>query len=343
MGKKSIHDVAKRAGVSIKTVSRVINNEPNVRDKTRTVVQKAIKELNYRPNASARSLKGRRSYLVGLLYDNPSSSYVARVQQGVIDETRRRGYDLVIHPCHYLDPNLIDEVEALVRHANADGLILTPPLSDDMKLMEKLDELKTPYVRIGAVEPKEGSAVVTTNDRDAVADLTRYLASLGHTHIGFIVGHADHKAVANRYLGYQDGLRSCGLKLNEEIVMQGNNSYESGEECARKLLLHKNPPSAIIASNDDMATGVMRVSHEMKLDLPEDLSVAGFDDIPMASQVWPSLTTVRQPVKRMGERATALLLDQLHSEPPALQSESIDSFLVLRESTGEVKNRHNTG
>lgn len=339
MAKSSIHDVAKRAGVSIKTVSRVINNEPNVRDNTRAVVQKAIKELNYRPNASARSLKGRRSYLIGLLYDNPSSSYVANIQQGVIDETRRRGYDLVIHPCNYLDPGLIEEVEALVRHANADGLVLTPPLCDDLKLLAKLDELKTPSVRIGAVEPKEGSVMVTTNDRDAVADLTRYLASLGHTRIGFIVGHPDHKAVANRYQGYQDGLQSCGLELDTELVIQGNNSFESGEECARKLLLRKERPSAIIASNDDMATGVLRVSHEMKLRLPEDLSVAGFDDIPMASQVWPSLTTVKQPVKRMGERATGLLLDQLHAQPSEVRSESIDSYLVLRESTGEAKPR----
>lgn len=339
MAKHSIHDVAKRAGVSIKTVSRVINNEPNVRDNTRATVQKAIKELNYRPNASARSLKGRRSYLVGLLYDNPSSSYVANIQQGVIDETRRRGYDLVIHPCNSMAPGLIDDVEALIRHANADGLIFTPPLSDNMALLEKLDELKTPCVRIGAVEPKENSIMVTTNDRDAVADLTRYLASLGHSRIGFIVGHPDHKAVANRFLGYQDGLRSSGLKLDEGLVMQGNNSFESGEECARKLLLRHERPSAIIASNDDMATGVLRVSHEMKLRMPEDLSVAGFDDIPMASQVWPSLTTVKQPVKRMGERATALLLDQLLVQPPKIQSESIDSFLVLRESTGEAGHR----
>ncbi len=335
MTKKSIHDVAKRAGVSIKTVSRVINDEPNVRDNTRAVVQKAIKELNYRPNASARSLKGRRSYLIGLLYDNPSPSYVARIQQGVIDETRRRGYDLLIHPCSYRDPAISDEIEALVRHANADGLILTPPLSDDHKILERLKQLKTPNVRIGAVDP-DGSAMVTTNDRDAVADLTRYLASLGHTQIGFIVGHPDHKAVANRYLGYQDGLKSCSIELNEQLVMQGNNSFESGEECARKLLLHSNRPTAIIASNDDMATGVLRVAHEMKLSMPRELSVAGFDDIPMSSQVWPSLTTVKQPVKRMGERAAALLLDQLHSQPADVQSASIDSALVLRESTGRA-------
>ncbi len=337
MTKKSIHDVAKRAGVSIKTVSRVINDEPNVRDNTRAVVQKAIKELNYRPNASARSLKGRRSYLIGLLYDNPSPSYVARVQQGVIDETRRRGYDLLIHPCSYRDPGISDEIEALVRHANADGLILTPPLSDDHDLLARLKELKTPNVRIGAVEPDTGSAMVTTNDRDAVADLTRYLASLGHTRIGFIVGHPDHKAVANRFQGYQDGLKSSGIDMDNELVMQGNNSFESGEECARKLLLHSHRPTAIIASNDDMATGVLRVAHEMKLSMPQDLSVAGFDDIPMASQVWPSLTTVKQPVKRMGERAASLLLDQLHSQPAAVQSASIDSSLVLRESTGRAR------
>lgn len=342
MSNKSIHDVAKRAGVSIKTVSRVINNEPNVRDNTRAVVVKAINELNYRPNASARSLKGRRSYLVGLLYDNPSASYVANVQRGVIDMTRERGYDLLIHPCNYKDPALEQEVESLIRHSNADGIILTPPLSDDRKLTDLLDRLSTPYVRMAPAKSDKGSSAVYTNDRDSVADLTRYLVSLGHKRIAFIIGHPDHKAVGNRYLGYQDGLKSSGLKLAKNLVLQGNNSFESGEECARKLLLRKSRPTAIIASNDDMATGVLRVSHEMGIRIPQELSVAGFDDIPMASQVWPSLTTIRQPINEMGEKATELLLRQLHdrsTKPVAMQ---IESYLVLRESTGVCAERKTT-
>ncbi|NNF15903.1 MAG: LacI family DNA-binding transcriptional regulator [Gammaproteobacteria bacterium] len=334
MSKKNIHDVAKHAGVSIKTVSRVINSEPNVRDKTRDVVLKAISELNYRPNASARTLKGRRSYLVGLLYDNPSSSYVSNVQQGVIEQTRARGYDLLIHPCDYQNPELIQQIEALVRHSNADGIILTPPLCDDTKLTGLLDKLSTPYVRISPEQAVNGSSSVHTNDRAAVADLTLYLASLGHRRIAFIIGHPDHKAVGLRYLGYQDGLAASGIKFSKNLVMQGSNSFQSGEECARKLLLGKPRPTAIIASNDDMATGVLRVAHEMQIPIPQQLSVAGFDNVPIASQVWPSLTTVNQPIQKMGDVATDLLISKLHNPKLKNTAVQIDSHLVLRESTG---------
>lgn len=339
MPNKSIHDVAKRAGVSIKTVSRVINDEPNVRDNTRALVQKAIKELNYRPNASARSLKGRRSYLIGLLYDNPSSSYVANVQSGVIDGTRQRGYDLLIHPCDYRDSNLPQEVVSLIRHSNAEGLILTPPLSDNAAVIRVLEKYSTPYVRIAPDNPEKGSSAVRTNDRAAVADLTRYLVSLGHRRIAYITGHPDHKAVGQRLEGYRDGLQSSAIKFSAALVQQGNNSFVSGEECARKLLVRKLRPTAIIAANDDMATGVLRVAHEMGLKIPEDLSVAGFDDIPIASQVWPSLTTIRQPIKAMGETATLLLISQLHDRDTKRKTVEIDSHLVLRESTGTTERR----
>lgn len=334
MAKKSIHDVAKRAGVSIKTVSRVMNNEPNVRDTTRAIVVKAIQELNYRPNSSARSLKGRRSYLVTLLYDNPSASYVANVQNGVISETRERGYDLLIHPCNYRSPTLGEEIETLVRHSNTDGIVLTPPLSDDAQLIQLLESLSVPYVLISPEKSRAEHSAVFTNDFDVVADMTRYLVSMGHHRIGFIIGHPDHRAVANRYAGYLEGMRSCDLQVDDNLIMQGNNSFESGEECARKMLLSKTRPSAIISSNDDMAAGVLRVTHEMGISVPSELSVAGFDDNPMSRQIWPSLTTIKQPVKAMGVQATQLLLQQLSDPEGPKEQKQIDSFLVLRESSG---------
>jgi LacI family transcriptional regulator len=145
--------------------------------------------------------------------------------------------------------------------------------------------------------------------------MTRYLGSLGHQRIAFVTGHKDHKAVLNRYLGYRDGLRSMGLKFDRRLVRSGDNSFESGVRCARGLLELPDPPTAIFASNDDMAAGVMQVAHEAGLSIPGDLSVAGFDDVPLASYIWPSLTTIRQPIEEMAVRATASAHPQEH--PPA--------------------------
>ncbi len=339
MAKATLHDVAAKAGVSIKTVSRVVNNEPNVRQGTRDAVLKAIKALDYRPDTSARRLAGRRSYLVGLLYEdpspyeNPSANYVIDIQGGVLERVRAESYDLLIHPCNYQSTRIVREIRALVAQTRVDGLILAPPLAEMAKVASALRELGTPFVRISPGQRTRGQEAVHTNDRAACADMTRYLVSLGHKRIGFIIGHPDHRAVGNRFLGYQDGLESSGLKLDKSLVQQGFNTFESGEKSARLLLLQPNPPTAIFASNDDMAAGVLRVAHEMGLSIPGELSVAGFDDLPLARQIWPSLTTIRQPIKEMAAAAAELLFAQIKGEEgggPIV----VEAPLVLRESTG---------
>ncbi|MGB5592090.1 MAG: substrate-binding domain-containing protein, partial [Gammaproteobacteria bacterium] len=162
----------------------------------------------------------------------------------------------------------------------------------------------------------------------------RYLASLGHRRIGFVIGHPDHGAVGNRYLGYRDGLKSSGMKFDRSLVQQGYNSFESGEKCARRLLNLEDRPTAIFAANDDMAAGVMKVAHEMELSIPGDLSVAGFDDVPLARHIWPSLTTIRQPMDEMAVQATALLMNQILGNTDDGVEHTIPSTLVIRDSTG---------
>jgi LacI family transcriptional regulator len=309
----TIDDVAKLAGVSIKTVSRVANKEPNVRAATREKVEQVMRQLDYRPNLSARSLAGKRSYVLGLLYDNPSANYVIDVQNGVLSTCRAQGYDLLIHPCSYTDPGLVTEVSDLIRQTRIDGLILTPPLSDVHAIIELLGETRIPYVRIAPALEKNRSPYVETNDQQAAYKMTRTLIDYGHKRIAFICGHPDHRAVAYRYEGYKAALADAGLPLDSKLVIQGYNSFESGEECARILLGARPRPSAIFASNDDMAAGVMLIAHEMGLNIPADLSVVGFDDTPVAHQIWPSLTTVRQPIQEMARQATELLLRQLKS------------------------------
>lgn len=334
MARATIHDVARRAGVSIKTVSRVINKEANVREATRRKVQRAVEKLQYRPNPSARSLAGTRSYLVGLLYDNPSAPYLINVQHGALRTSRAEGYDLVIQPCRYEDPELIASISSMIKAKPVDGLILTPPLSDMPTLLEALDERGVPFVLISPADESNRDRSVFTNDRESSAEMTRYLVSLGHRRIGFVMGHPDHRAVGNRYLGYRDGLRSGGLKLDRKIVRQGDNSFESGEKCGRRLLDREDPPTAIFASNDDMAAGVMKAAHEMGLAIPGKLSVAGFDDVPLASRIWPALTTIRQPIEEMAVRAANLLLRQLRAETLDGIEHTIASTLVVRKSTG---------
>jgi len=349
MRKATIDDVAALAGVSIKTVSRVINKEPNVRESTEKLVRKAVKKLNYRPNPSARSLAGKRSFLIGLLYDdpslyeNPSANYIVNVQQGALRVCQSENHDLLIYPCNYKNRNLNSEIRSLISHSRLDGVILTPPLSDNKSLIAAIKKTGTPVVNIAPGETTDPLPAITTNDREICAKMTEYLASLGHKRIAFITGNRDHKALEKRYLGYQDGLKNSGLKFMPRLVKEGDNSFGSGEACARELLQQRTPPTAIFACNDDMATGVIRVAHQMGIHIPNELSVAGFDDIPLAQQIYPSLTTIRQPVRTMAEKALGILMDQLRSksvkDKPQTSAEELKivAELKIRESTGPAK------
>jgi LacI family transcriptional regulator len=261
MAKATIDDVARLAGVSPKTVSRVVNHEPNVRASTRASVEQAIAELQYRPNQFARNLASHRSHLIGLIYDDPgayevpSSGYVIRLQQGTLRACKATNHELLIHPCRYASKDVVAELEALLEQIRPTGIILAAPLSNMPKIVQAIVASGTPLVRLSPGREDNRHLCVVTNDREICAEMTRYLASLGHKRIAFIKGHPHHKAVGNRYLGYRDGLRDSGLRFSEQLVAQGDNSIGSGEECALQLLQLRNPPTAIFAANDDMAAG----------------------------------------------------------------------------------------
>lgn len=336
MSKATIDDVAALAGVSIKTVSRVVNHEPNVRPVTRDKVLEAITRLDYRPNASARSLAGNRSFVIGLLYGNPSANYVIDVQVGVLSTCRPLGYDLLIHPCDYKDEQLSKEIMDLIHQKRIDGLILTPPLTDHLGVLTALKKINIPFVRIAPTLNKEISPYVETNDEEAAYDMTCQLIAMGHVNIGFILGHPDHRAVAHRYEGYKAALIENDIPLNPKWIAQGENSFESGELAARQLLDLAERPTAIFAANDDMAAAVMMVAHQNGIKIPTDLSVAGFDDTPVAHQIWPALTTVRQPIQQMARKATELLLKQLRGRDVQLPASLLSSTIIMRDSTGEI-------
>jgi LacI family transcriptional regulator len=230
----------------------------------------------------------------------------------------------------------VEEIQSLIQEARPAGVILAAPLSNMEEIVHAVEESGTPFVRLSPGNHKGASLAVATNDRDICAEMTRYLASLGHKRIAFIKGDPGHKAVANRFLGYQDGLRDSGLEFSEELVASGDNLFASGELGAASLLEQTTPPTAIFAANDDMAAGVIRYADRLRISVPKELSVAGFDDVALAQQVFPTLTTIRQPLAAMAEHAANALIGASGDSVDSSEIHVVEAKMILRDSTGPV-------
>lgn len=340
----TITDVAERAGVSIKTVSRVLNHEPNVREETASRVLAAIEALHYSPNQYARSLAGRRLDIIGLAYDNPSDSYLIDVQHGVLQACHEYGFSLVLVPCSYKDPGLKQQIDQLFSEQRISGLVLTPPVGDVLSLVTGLERSGYPYVRIVPKTPQHVDTEVSVDDYSAAFDMTNRLIAMGHRDIAFIKGHPDHGASKARYAGFVAAMKAGRIPVRDSLVKQGLFSFESGVKCGQSLLISKRQrPTAVFASNDDMAVGVLHVAHDLGIPVPEDLSIVGYDDTPLSRYVWPSLTTVRQPIQQMA-RAAAIKLICIISPRQAdilgiVPRERFDFEIVIRQSAGALKNK----
>lgn len=336
----TIEDVASLAGVSIKTVSRVVNREPNVRAATKEKVENAVKKLEYRPNPSARNLASHRARLIVLVYDDPSAyeapsaGYIIKMQDGALRACRPEGFELLIHPCDCRDSEAGVMLQEQIGQVRPAGIVVAAPLSNMPMIIDAVEATKTPYVSMSTGNGDRSSYEVATNDREISEEMTRYLASLGHKRIAFIKGDRTHKAVGNRFTGYKDGLSEAGVAFAADLVVEGNNSFSSGEECAERLLKRSDRPTAIFAANDDMAAGVVRVATRMGISIPKELSVAGCDDIALAKIISPSLTTIRQPLRAMTEAATRALIEGSRGAPRDPDLETIAGTIEVRESTG---------
>jgi len=330
----TINDIARLAEVSKKTVSRVINNSPFVKEETRKRVEAVIAEHGFTPDPQARGLAFRRSFLVGMIYDNPSPNYVVNMQQGVLDAVRGSGLELVVHPCDRAADSFLSEVRAFVVRQKLFGVVMPPSVSEDDRVVAILREADCPYVRIASVSLDESANMVVTHDSRGAARAARHLAELGHRRIAFISGPDSFRSSHERGRGFREGLAEHGLRLDEAYVRQGAYTFESGVEAARCLLSMPEPPTAIFAGNDEMAIGVMKAARDAGLDVPRDLSIVGFDDLPMASRVWPNLTTVRLPIRDMGRMAAEKLTARSRGlDPATLVQPEVDPSLVVRDST----------
>jgi LacI family transcriptional regulator len=328
-GRATIRDVSRIAQVSIKTVSRVINNEKYVSEETRVRVEQVMAQLAFQPSSAARALAGHRSHQIAVICDNPNPWYMYEVLYGSRTRCQKEGVRVIAQPYDRGSPTLLEEVISLVDQVHPDGLVLTPPSCDDIRVLNELARRKVPIVRIQPGIFPEMTSSVYINNSQAAYEMTRHLLGLGHTRIGFIVGDRAYAVSEQRLNGYARALSEAGLRLEMELVQQGTFEFVSGSAAAELLLDMEDPPTAIFASNDEMAAGVLATAHRRSISVPDGISVAGFDDAPFAKLVWPPLTTVRQPVRLLAEEAAGLLLNN----PLGHEAHNIPYELVLRDST----------
>ena len=334
----TIKDVAARAGVSKRTVSRVMNEQPHITADTRDRVLQAIERLGYRPNPAARRLASGKSHLIGLFHSVCTPPDAELVEQVALAMAGER-YRLLVCSSEHRAPNAAEEFAALARVVPIDGAILCAPLSEQLTFGPAFRAQQIPCVRIG---PTTGMHSISSDDRGAARQMTRYLASLGHERIGFVCGPEEHDSVQQRRQGFLDGMQSAGLPIDAGNILSGADTFDAGVQCGRRLLSDAaQRPTAIFAATDTMAAGVLRAAHEIGIAVPAALSVAGFGDQPIASQAWPALTTMRPPVRALAVRAAAMLLELLQGASADIsQSPVLAAEIVLRDSTGAVRAKH---
>ena len=336
-GHATMADVARRAGVSIKSVSRVINNEPHVSPKLREKVEAAIATLDYVPDTAARSLAGARSFTIGVLFDNPSPNYTMKILGGAYAACVDNGYHLRIDS---LDSSrdqatVLAQLDAILRHSRSDGFVLTPPLTDNALVLDFLEQRGVAYARIAPVLDPGRSPSVQIDDAGASAEVAQMLWDRGHRRFGLVNGPADHGAAGTRRDGFLGRLRA----LNPEVIVseaRGGFTFDGGIAAGRELLSARKHPTAIFAANDDMAAGLMVACAEMDLNVPRDVSVVGFDDSWVAMSVWPYLTTVYQPIEEMAREA-AMMLVARHRDGDGHVQAVLPYRIVERASVGPAK------
>jgi LacI family transcriptional regulator len=336
-GQPTINDVAARAGVSKKTVSRVINGEEGLKAATRERVQAAVAALGYVPNPQARALALRRNMTLVLLHDNPNAQTVLNFQNGVLKAIANSDLALAVRPVDRNSDRMLDDIRGFLTRHRPLGVLILPPISERDDLAALCSELNVPYVRVGSALLDAPDRCVASNDSETVAAACRLLTAAGHTRIGFVRGPEGFRSAAEREAGFQAAIRTAGLKLDPSLCAAGNYRFESGVAAGQHLLMRPDRPTAIFASNDEMAAGVMHVALGMGLSIPQDLSVIGFDDSPTAQHIWPSLTTVRWPLVEMGELAAEKLAGRFlgHPEANAVPT-TLSSAVIERDTVGTV-------
>lgn len=319
----TIIDVAREAGVSFKTVSRVFSGEAPVRPETREKVQKAAEKIGYQVNPAARALRLKAPRRIVLLLNNPSRSYSENTQIGAMLAAQSEAFQLVI----------LESLELLKEVGPIAGVIACPPLANDPAILDYLSSSDLPFVRVGAERVSAVGDKVGIDDRVASQEMTEYLIGLGHRRIGFITGDAVYDVSRRRLAGFEDAVSQAEVDI-QAVTAPGQFSYESGLEAAEKLLARDPRPTAIFAANDEMASACLAAAYKLNIRVPDELSVVGFDDSPVSRAIYPALTTVRQGMRELLSDAVKLLAKRVGGDTAPSHDIVHTHELIIRDSAG---------
>jgi len=331
----TIQDVARKASVSVKTVSRVMNRYEHISEKTQKRVEQAMKDLNYAPSAIARQMRLGDTLSIGVLFADPSSGYQSQLNHSLLKACSKSHRYLAVELFDEENPDWAGQVAQFLDRTKVSNMVLVPPICDSISVHALLRQRNVRFVLFSPSRPVAGSSAVAMDDRQAAREVTEHLLYLGHRRIAHICGRDEHIVTTLRRLGYQDAINAAGLaETCEGFVVKGNFSFREALTCAETLLSMPQRPTAIFAANDHMAIAVMMTAHKMGLSVPEDLSVAGFDDTHMGRSIWPPLTTVAQPFDALSEAAVELLSDTQKAADSASEIHILPYRLIARGSTG---------
>lgn len=335
-GQPTINDVARLANVSKKTVSRVINRSPLLNTDTRARVEQVIATLGYIPNPQARALALRRNYLIGLVHDNPNAQMVMSVQGAILEALHGTEFELVVRPVDRGSATMEEDLRHFLERQRLFGVVILPPVSENDAVAKACAAIGCRYVRMGSAPLDDDAHTVASDDREAVRAATAFLIEQGHRRIGLIAGPHGFRSARERRLGFEEAHAAAGLVLPRSLVTDGAYTFESGLVAADRLLDLLPRPTAIFASNDEMAAGAVHAGRQRGLDVPRDLSIIGFDDTPIAAHLWPPLTTVRWPIAAMARSAALKLTAGLDGGPVVDEPSLFLSTLVRRASVAGV-------
>lgn len=327
----TIQDVARKAKVSVSTVSRVLNGKADVASGTQERIQAVIEELGYATNLAARSMRSRKKNLVGLIMPDIAYPFAVEVMKGVNRAIAESEFDLLVYTTGDVRKSGRASHEqqyvSLLTNSISDGVILVAPVAEELNV-------DAPIVSIDPLASNPNYPAVHATNYQGATEAMEYLLGLGHGRIGFITGRAELESANRRLMGYRDALEKAGIPIDEKLIASGDYTTETGAAGMRHLLALEQPPTAIFASNDQMAMGVFQVAEELGLGIPEDLSVVGFDNI--TESKYMGLTTVDQFISEMGYVATQMLIKLINGVPLEDQTYRMQTRLVIRSSCREV-------
>ncbi|HEU5102071.1 MAG TPA: LacI family DNA-binding transcriptional regulator [Roseiflexaceae bacterium] len=336
MRRATIREVARRAGVSYQTVSRVINNHPMVAASTRALVRQAIAELDYHPNAQAVGLSRNRADIVGVITHSIASPFFAQIVDGTAQALQERGRFMLLGSAGM--STQLETIDSLQRSRRIDGMIIILPLSTSLEAAQQLAASQFPLVLVDLQYDIDANHISIDNRQGAYC-ATEHLIGLGHRRIGLISGPLIQPVAHVRIAGYKDALRAHGLPYEPELVVIGDFANSGGEAGATHFLSLDDPPTAIFACNDQMAFGTVRTLRRRGLRVPDDISVIGFDDIAEASISYPPLTTMRQPLAEMGRIAAEYVCRVIDGEATERLQVTLSTELIVRQSTAPLRER----